>query len=311
MELFTDRERGAKPRTTTVIDRRLESAIAALIQGFSTREAFGIDFPSACPDGGGFDGMDVRSFQAAMYGVVPEMEGWLDRAIVGSPKKPSFPSWSTEDEPEEAPIAETGVILDTLEWLAAHIGEPIQGVWHDFFRHHHLTWDRDVGRALFCQAVNSLFMRNGIAYTMDESGQFQRVIEGATPEILARANFSTGDNSTDQLLEVARRRFFDRDPDAGQRSIEALWDAFERIKTLADPSDKKKSVSMLISRVAKSPNADTLIDEEMRALTQIGNNWRIRHHEVGKTELGNDPELRDYLFLRMFDLIRLLLQHQK
>ena len=93
-----------------------------------------------------------------------------------------------------------------------------------------------------------------------------------------------------------------------KHAIEKLWDAFERIKTLADPTDKKRSAEALISQAAKSASAGDLIREEMLALTRIGNSWRIRHHEVGKTELGDDSELRDYLFLRMFDLIRLLLR---
>jgi len=142
---------------------------------------------------------------------------------------------------------------------------------------------------------------------MDENGQIHRVVEGPAAELLARARFKTGDGATDQLLEVTRRRFFDRDQDAGQRSIEALWDAFERIKTLEDHTNKRRSAEQIISKAARSEGARALIEKEMIELTAIGNTWRIRHHEVGKTELGDDPDLRDYLFLRMFDLIRLLL----
>ena len=294
LELFTDREQGHKPRTQTIIDRRVERALAAMIRGYFSQLAFGIDFPSTCPDGAGYDGTDERSFEAALIGVVPEMEGWLERAVSqGAESEASVP---------------TGALLDAIEWLGAHVGEVKQGVWHDYFRHHHISWDRASGQYAFRNDINGLFARNGLAYFMGENGEVQRVVDGATADILARANFKTGDVSTDQLLEVARRQFFDRDSDSGQHAIEKLWDAFERIKTLAAPTDKKRSAEALISQAAKSASAGDLIREEMVALTKIGNSWRIRHHEVGKTELGDDTELRDYLFLRMFDLIRLLLR---
>jgi len=294
LDLFTDREQGRKPRTLAVINRRVERALAAMIRGYFNQDAFGIDFPSTCPDGAGYDGTDELAFEAALIGVVPEMEGWLDRAV----------AQGTDDE---ASIS-TGAILDAIEWLTAHVGEAKQGFWHSYFRHHHITWDRASGQLAFRNDVNGLFARNGLAYLMGDDGNIQRVVEGATADILARARFKTGEASTDDLLEVARRQFFDRDPDAGQHAIEKLWDAFERIKTLADPTDKKRSADVLLSKAAKSAAADDLIRAEMMALTSIGNNWRIRHHEVGKTELGDDSELRDYLFLRMFDLIRLLLR---
>jgi len=296
LQLFTDREQGPKARTESTIDRRVERAFAAMIRGFYSREAFGIDFPSKCQDGAGFAGTDVSAFEAALSGVVPEMEGWLDQAIHSNAGDKSF--------------VKTENILDAIEWLAAHVGEPKKGAWHSYFNHHHLTWDRISGREAFKEAANDIFARNGLAYEMDEPGQIRRIVDGPTPDLLKRAQFSTGDKETDLLLERARRRFFDRDIDAGQHAIETLWDAFERIKTLEDPKNKKNSAKALIAKVSEIDSARALIEAEMMALTEIGNNWRIRHHEVGKTELANDAELRDYLFLRLFDLIRLLLSHR-
>jgi len=45
----------------------------------------------------------------------------------------------------------------------------------------------------------------------------------------------------------------------------------------------------------------------MKALTTIGNQWRIRHHETDKFDLGEGRKLRDYFFLRMFALLQHLL----
>lgn len=293
MQLFTDREMGPKARTETVVDRRVERAFAAVVHGFFSKDAFGIDFPSICPDGRGADGTDERAFEGALAGAVSEMDGWMNRALSSSAS--------------EEPFASTGAILDTLEWLNAHVGKPVEGVWHSYFEHHHLSWDRDEGQKEFRDAVNAVFSRNGLAYEMDQSGRVQRIVEGPDAELLARARFTTGDQSLDELLETAQRRFFDRDDDAGQRAIEALWDSFERLKTLEDPSNKKKSAEAMISMATPSDHAKAMIEAEMKALTEIGNTWRIRHHEVGKTELGEGNHLRDYLFLRMFSVIRFLL----
>ncbi|GGH24555.1 hypothetical protein SAMN05444007_103381 [Cribrihabitans marinus] len=293
MQLFTDREQAPKARTKTVMDRREERAIAAAIRGLYAQDAFGIDFPSTCPDGAGFDGTDAHTFEGALLGAVPEMDGWLERAVI--------------PYDGDEPIAPTGAILDAIEWLAMHVGKPLKGNWHKYYDHHHLSWSRDEGQKEFREAINAVLGRNGLAYEMDPSCRILRVVEGPDAKLLAQARFKTGDQALDGLLETARRRFFDRDQDAGQRAIEALWDGFERLKTQDDPSNKKKSVEAMIAIVAQSDEAKQMINMEMRALTDIGNTWRIRHHEVGKTELGEGTHMRDYLFLRMFSVIRFLL----
>ncbi len=44
----------------------------------------------------------------------------------------------------------------------------------------------------------------------------------------------------------------------------------------------------------------------MQELTNIANNFCIRHHEIGKKEI-NDPEIIDFLFYLYFNYIRLIL----
>ena len=50
-----------------------------------------------------------------------------------------------------------------------------------------------------------------------------------------------------------------------------------------------------------------VIEEEFTKLTQVGNNMRIRHSEVGKEPVGENGE-KDYLFIRLFSLIHLALR---
>jgi hypothetical protein len=54
-----------------------------------------------------------------------------------------------------------------------------------------------------------------------------------------------------------------------------------------------------------------LIEAEMKKLTEIGNGFHIRHHETTRHPVPE--ELVDYLFVRMYALLRLLiggLQHE-
>ncbi|MCT0449644.1 hypothetical protein EFK69_10865 [Lactococcus lactis subsp. lactis] len=51
-----------------------------------------------------------------------------------------------------------------------------------------------------------------------------------------------------------------------------------------------------------------LFNNEFRALTEIGNNFRIRHHETNKIDII-DIKYYDYLFNRCMSLIALVIQY--
>jgi hypothetical protein len=69
---------------------------------------------------------------------------------------------------------------------------------------------------------------------------------------------------------------------------EQLWDAFERSETILDP-DKKTGSTALRERAASSPELANQLTLEARALTTIGNDFKIRHHETNKApvEIGD------------------------
>ena len=93
---------------------------------------------------------------------------------------------------------------------------------------------------------------------------------------------SVGDVQVDEKIATALRKY--RAPDAAVRreALEALWDAFERIKTVVDPISKKRSVRALIDLMADEGASRDAIEAEFVALTKIGNDFQIRHHEVDK-----------------------------
>jgi hypothetical protein len=89
--------------------------------------------------------------------------------------------------------------------------------------------------------------------------------------------------------------------------LEKLWDAWERLKTLEAADDKKRSIGILLDRTATEPTFRRLLEEEATYLTNVGNNFMIRHTEVGKIPIASQEQV-DYLFHRMFSLIRLTLR---
>lgn len=287
-QLYSDRANGPRPRTEIDISATVEAALQSLVQSYQDRDFFGIDFPANCPDNGRPFSTSEEMLEAARVGMVPELAQWWRKLRENHSEKASIP---------------TMAILDALEWHSRHVGEPKDNEYHSYFQHYHKSWDRIAGLAAFCSAVNEMLARNGVAYSMGSDGLITRIVEGPVADQLRLTHFNSGDEETDRLLELARIRFFDRDPDAAQRSIEALWDAFERLKTHVDPTNKKTSAQALINAIEQSSEEQALFEAEMLTLTNIGNKWRIRHHETNKHDLGTDRRLRDYLFLRMFTLL--------
>lgn len=133
-----------------------------------------------------------------------------------------------------------------------------------------------------------------------------RVPSPVLDKVLALVPPTTGDVTLDRLLEEARTKF--RDPNAKIRreALQILWDAWERLKSIKDPTDKKKSASELLDSVATDAPFREELEKEAKALTHIGNTFHIRHFEKDRAPLVRQAHV-DYLFHRLFALIWLLL----
>ena len=114
---FTDREYGVRPQIIEVIDERLWAGLYSLIQTGIGNGSFGQRFPEHCADGNGPCGCDEQAFRQVLGAEVPWIE-W--------PLSPNV-------------VPDTPVILDLLEFCARAVGEPIQGAYHSYYRHHHLS----------------------------------------------------------------------------------------------------------------------------------------------------------------------------
>ena len=81
-----------------------------------------------------------------------------------------------------------------------------------------------------------------------------------------------------------------------------MWDAFERSKTILG-GKKREGAKALVRAATEGADAAEvkLVEAEMRALTDAGNSFRIRHHETGVAELSD--ALVDQLYARMYALL--------
>jgi len=109
------------------------------------------------------------------------------------------------------------------------------------------------------------------------------------------------------MLTTAQAKFLNPNPQSRLESLEKLWDAWERLKTIELPDSKDKTTRILFAKVSIEPNFQQLLEEESRKLTKIGNDFMIRHSEVTKTPIQSSDQA-DYLFQRMFAMIHLLLK---
>jgi hypothetical protein len=286
--LFSERMGQQLPRVKESLDRTIQAALFQIVQSRMDDNSFGLSFPSQCEDGHGNAGADDEAVRLNMAGY---------RLIVPA-------SARTLDSEE---ITDTQV-FDLIEYTYEHVAKPLPGNFHSFFGHYHTGYDQATGRKDFADEVNRLFERNGIAYELRE-GQVERLAPSVLQEVLVHPAFNTRDTTLDEILGTAREKFLNRDLKVRREALEKLWDAWERLKSLSDTNDKKRSVQILLDRAAAEPNFRARLEGEAKQLTEIGNSFFIRHTEVTKPHIVVSRQV-DYLFHRLFALIRLLLQAQ-
>ena len=294
MDYFSNKERGPHPRTGEQFTPETWGGIVALIRSLISTGAFGYKYPEMCLDGAGPYGTDEQALSLALRAEIPDLEWPLQapRGNIGD---------------QESPVPDIFTSLDLIQFSYQNVAKPIQGGYHSFYRHHHLTFDEDSGREEFRSKINSIFARNGIAYQLRADGTIERLAPPVLKEVLANTVFRTKDKILNQMLEDARKKFLDPDPVVRRESIERLWDCWERIKTLERPNDKKASITLLLNKATTQKNVREMLEEEARKLTDIGNSFHIRHTEIQQT-LISDNHIIDYLFHRLFCMIVLVLK---
>lgn len=293
-DYFSDRQNGPRARTEQVISPTVWAGLVATVKTLINSGAFGLRFPERCPDGQATCGGDADALAASVSAEMPGL-AWPLETVKGcfAERKPFAP--------------DTLLVLDFIEFVHASVAKPILGEDHNYFRHHHLTFDQEAGQEDFRVIINRIFARNGVAFVMSPNGRIERVLPPVLGEELKRTLFNTSDRTLDNMLDECRAKFSDRNPLVRREALERLWDAWERLKSLADPGGKKRSAKIILDKVTSVLLLRNRLETETIELTSIGNSHLIRHSEISQ-EPVIDVDQVDYLFHRLFAMIQLILR---
>lgn len=312
MKYFSDKEGVNLGKTSYNITTDIWNGIAAIVNAIIRNNHLSKAFPKQCPDGNGICGFDMQSFCVAAIAVIPGMKNYLPKYdediqyLASTDCNDSFFEESKVETKKEIDQF-TYDVLDFIEFTYQHINDVRNGDYHEYFKHYELTFlDTTVAKERFILEINEIFERNHIGYKLCGEGNIQHIVDDV---LLPSLIIPVKDSVLEELIQNAANKF--KNPKISERRIalEKLWDAFERIKTIeiSEKNRKKQSLEILLSKVSNnhSPFRDTLV-EECKKLTEIGNNFQIRHFEKYIPQITSESHI-DYLFYRMYSLISLLI----
>lgn len=263
-------------------------------------------YPEECPDGHGCCGIDHEQFRMDLRYEIPTL--YRDNADCIAVPTVHYNIFSSNDEKDEY---DQFALLDLIEFFAENVRDVVVGGFHSYFGHHHLTCQnsRNVC-AQFRDEINSIFQKTGLLYELNTNLQVERIVENSplTPAVES-AIAAVKEVGTRELLQEAILLHRSPYPADVRDAVEKLWDAYERLKTYYTTMNKAKSAEKIVNDMAaRQVPYVTLFDTEFRALTKIGNDFRIRHHETDKVEI-TDVRYYDYFFNRCLSLIALAIQY--
>ena len=165
--------------------------------------------------------------------------------------------------------------------------------YHSYYRHDDISFGTTTWiRPKFRKEINDIFTKTGLLYFLNDDGMVERIVENTT-----------------LTSEIAILDYKIPNPSARRDAVEKIWDALERLKTYYTSLDKKASAAKIVNDMSGGNNDfQTLFNDEFIALTKIGNNYRIRHHETDKVDITDD-NYYDYFFNRCLSLMALAIKY--
>ncbi|MFA3629570.1 hypothetical protein CO267_17230 [Acinetobacter baumannii] len=295
MMLYSERINGLKPRTKEDICPSMWKGIVTVLETLESQNYFAEAFPETCSDSGENCGTDSLKLSNTLNAYL-EVEWPL------ATTEPNENSWE-DDKPLTPDIYK---VFDIIEFLYLKVSEPVQYHFHKYFGHHHLNFKQDNGRAKFKEEINTLFRIRGMVYEMNSIGQIEKIISDETKTLIQHVLLrKSNDLELNQMILDACSKIKSYNLNERYHALEKLWDAWERLKNLFD-LDKKKSIGIILSFFGDNLSFKSLIEQEMRELTEIGNTYRIRHSEHKQATLQSHDQI-DYLFHRCLAMIDLII----
>lgn len=302
MDFFSDTEDKVQEPYTEELSISFCNGLVALIEKVKARQALSISFPEMCPDSPNtVCGFDQVSFEAAIAAYIPRLN-W--KLVYLNDSISDFDFVLSEDKDEINKYA----ILDLIEFIYSNLKDVVSiGNYHSFFNHsHYKSANTEEEKKYFRDEVNTMFRRNNIGFCLSSKGKIERVLSQFYSDIL-KQHINTVDPTLNSYIAESYKLILSPDLQDRQRALERIWDAYERMKTYYPEVKKKESADKVISTQANNDVAfDKLLHSEYDALTKIGNEFMIRHHETNKIPIIDSAHI-DYLFFRMVALVNLFL----
>lgn len=164
----------------------------------------------------------------------------------------------------------------------------------------------------FKTEINASLKKDHVPFILSDRGLIEILndYEVLSSEIIKNVDVISEAGIHD-LLNEAITKHIQPTFQAHRDAVEKIWDALERLKTYYTDMDKKASVNKIVNDMAGG-QADyiALFNAEFKALTDIGNNFRIRHHETSKIDI-TDICHYDYFFNRCLSLISTAIRYLK
>ena len=297
INFFLRRKHTSGPQTEAAISQPAWGGIVGLVNTLITTGAFGARYPRLCPEGHGPIGTDEKALSLA---VLAEFPGFAWPPATTREVNQGF--W-IEKKPY---VPEPRQVLALIEFCYRVVAKPIQGARHE--DHYHLGFDEAAGKQMLVADINSIFSSNNLPYELNSSGRIVQAVATAGLEAgLLSAHFHTGNAPLDSMLEDACTLFLDPAPSARSESLRRLWDCWNHLKSLDNQTGNAPSLDSLITGATSDAAFLSVLQIEARTLTEIGHSFSLRQSEAPQS---SDPAHVEYLFHRLYSMIRLLLsQH--
>lgn len=286
---YSDRLNGETPRVLQALHSATAMGLFDLVTSLLSANWLADDFPERCPDveKRHIFGTNDESFWSRARALIPELEVPI-----------YFNRGTIRDE----------TLFDLLELVGRFVKLPTNGSYHQFFDHYALKFDRAAGAKQYREGVNEILARGRVAFEMNADMTIRRIGPVELREALSVLNPNTGDGELDKLIEDGRRLVASRRPAERLSGIQSLWGALERLKTIDVPGKNKKHVSAeaLLDHIESEP-VRAAVRADLFAVTALGNQFRVRHHETDVAELPEDAY--DYFIGRVVTVLHVLLDH--
>lgn len=145
-----------------------------------------------------------------------------------------------------------------------------------------------------------------IAMNEDELEIEGKYIDNESKDLISKSLSSSIEKEIKNLIIESKIYISKKEYREKRIGLEKIWDAFERLKTI-NSTNKKESIENIISYVTNDDEEiKNMITNEFKELTQIGNSYSIRHHEMNQKQLPNIQYI-EYLYFRLLSLISCVL----